>query len=115
MKGLYVPSSSSAYDVSSSARSQSSHLLGVEVDGHDDHLIGVSVDTVGERQVGESFLFLVYDFYLILFPGNLFHIHFCNIFSTMFSNFYRLLTCLQIYKNEILPVLHMFLCLCCFL
>lgn len=50
MKGLFVPSSS-AYDVSSSARSQSSHILGVEVDGQDDPLIGVSVDTVGGRQV----------------------------------------------------------------
>ncbi|KVH89109.1 hypothetical protein Ccrd_008910 [Cynara cardunculus var. scolymus] len=50
MKGLFVPSSS-AYDVSSSSRSQSSHMLGVEVDGQDDPLIGVSVDTVGGRQV----------------------------------------------------------------
>ncbi|CAH1447942.1 unnamed protein product [Lactuca virosa] len=49
MKGLFVPSS--AYDVSSSGRSQSSHLLGVEVDGQDDQLIGVSVDTVAGRQV----------------------------------------------------------------
>ncbi|XP_071701296.1 beta-amylase 7-like isoform X2 [Rutidosis leptorrhynchoides] len=51
MKGLFVHSSSSTYDVSSSARSHSSHMLGVEVDGHDDHLIGVSVDAVAGRQV----------------------------------------------------------------
>ncbi|XP_076893313.1 beta-amylase 7-like isoform X1 [Bidens hawaiensis] len=50
MKGLYVPSSS-GYDTSASARSQSSHMLGVEVDGHEDPIIGVSVDTVGGRQV----------------------------------------------------------------
>ena len=65
MKGLYVPSS--AYDVSSSGRSQSSHMLGVEVevDGQDDPLIGVSVDTVSVRQVRESFLGSASDFYLV--------------------------------------------------
>ena len=66
MKGLYVPSSS-AYDVSSSGRSQSSHMLGVEVevDGQDDPLIGVSVDTVSVRQVRESLLGSASDFYLV--------------------------------------------------
>lgn len=48
MKGLYVPS---AYDTSVSTRSQSSHMLEVEVDGQDDPIIGVSVDSVGGRQV----------------------------------------------------------------
>ncbi|KAF5811622.1 putative beta-amylase transcription factor BES/BZR family [Helianthus annuus] len=50
MKGLYGPSSS-AYDTSASTHSQSSQMLGVEVDGQDDPIIGVSVDTVGGRQV----------------------------------------------------------------
>ncbi|PWA93190.1 beta-amylase 7 [Artemisia annua] len=50
MKGLFVPSSS-AYDVSSSGRSQSPNMLGVEIDGHDDPLMGVSVDTIDARQV----------------------------------------------------------------
>lgn len=53
MKGLFVPSSS-GYDMSSSGRSQSSHMLGVEVDGQDDPLIGVSVDTVGRQVVDMS-------------------------------------------------------------
>nr|XP_043619260.1 beta-amylase 7 isoform X2 [Erigeron canadensis]XP_043619261.1 beta-amylase 7 isoform X2 [Erigeron canadensis] len=48
MKSLYVPSST--YDVSTSAPSQSSHMLGVEVNAQDDPLIGVSVDAVGGRQ-----------------------------------------------------------------
>ncbi|GKF64582.1 hypothetical protein Tco_0188030, partial [Tanacetum coccineum] len=39
------------YDVSSSGRSQSSNMLGVEIDGHDDPLMGVSIDTIDARQV----------------------------------------------------------------
>ena len=62
MKGLFVPSSS-AYDVSSSGRSQSPNMLGVEIDGHDDPLMGVSVDTIDARQVRDSFVSLVYDFH----------------------------------------------------
>ncbi|KAI7743678.1 hypothetical protein M8C21_004126, partial [Ambrosia artemisiifolia] len=48
--GLYG-SSSSPYDTSARTRSQSSHMMGVEVDAQDDPIIGVSVDTVGGRQV----------------------------------------------------------------
>nr|GEW76845.1 beta-amylase 7 [Tanacetum cinerariifolium] len=51
MNGLFVPFSS-AYDVSSGGRSESSNMLGVEIDGHDDTHMGVSVDTIEALMLG---------------------------------------------------------------